>query len=241
MGSKKKTTDLDAEIRDIQSEARSSFSLRERLVNKNSRRKTKTVYTDAEAGEELGYAVDEEYQGIKSGRRLRRGLVGELDALEEEGKALLKAIDAAEEPSAADTDRAREISAETKRIRAEITAVKKRLKGSSMDFTLHTLPKPIIKGVKHQTRSHLKIKGKGVPEALLEDYNEEYSAQMLAASTESWIDHETGETHDQLTVDQARELFNYLPEGQFSRLDQAMLDLSFEATIANAGTDSADF
>lgn len=241
MGSKNKTTDLDAEILEIQEEARSTFSLRDRLVSKNSRRKTTTVYTDAEAGEELGYAVDEEYQGIKSGRRLRRGLIGDLDALEEEGKVLLKRMNASDEVDDKDTARAREISTETKTLRSKISAAKKRLKGSSIDFTLHTLPKPITKGVKHQTRSHLKIKGKGIPEALVEDYNEEYSARMLAASTEEWTDHETGETHERLTVEQARDLFNYLPEGQFSRLDETMLTLSFEAAIANAGTDSADF
>ena len=246
MGKKNKDNDLAAEFEEIQEEARSGFSLRDRLAGTSGLRETVTIYTDAAAGKELGHASDEDFgNGLKTGRRVRAGLVGELDALQEEGEALAKQIDAYNEADIEvpdeDAARAAEISAEMKRVRAAIASVTKRLKASSMEFTLHTLPKAIIKDVKRKSRESLGLKAKGIPEARMEEYETEYTAQMLVASTESWVDNQSGESYTKLTVEQARDLEGYLPVGQFDHLDRAMVELSIKAAIGNVATDSADF
>lgn len=247
MGKKNKDTSIEEELESIQNEARSGFSLRDRLAGRNNRRETVTVYTDAVAGDKLGYAFDQliPQTEVKTGHRIRKGLAGELDAIQEEGERLSAHIAALEENDTEvpeeDTQRAAEIGTEIKRLKAEIAKVTKTLNDSSLVFTLHTLPDAILKDVRRKTKLSLGIKGKGIPEARKEEWEEEYTVQLLASSVESWEDKETGETHSALTVDQAKDLQGYLPVGQFQRLDSAMVKLSFEAAIGNVGTDSADF
>ncbi|WP_217182695.1 hypothetical protein [Streptomyces sp. AC495_CC817] len=246
MGKKKISSDLQAEITAIQEEAREGYDFRARLAGANNRRKTITVYTDAAAGDKLGYAIDAVLPGgIKTGERLRKGLVGKLDALAIEGDALLKRFDALEEAGAeipdVDNDRVKEITAERAKLTKQIDALKERLKGTGIEFHLISLPKMIQKKVKRETRQALGLKAKGIPESRQEEYDDEYTARILSASVEKWTDHENGETSSSLSVQQAKDLEDFLPEGQFPRLDRACVELTFEAAIADGSVDDADF
>lgn len=251
MGKKDKTTpetdtDLDAEFAEIQDQARNDYELADRLANRSRRRKKVTIYSDAEAGEELGFAVDEiEEWGVKTGRRIRRGAVGKLDALQAEGEVLLKRIEDytenEQEVPAADAERAKQIQKESTALKRKITALKKRLDETSYVFNLQSLPEIITRDMKRQTRATLNIKGKGVPENLKEEYELEQVVQNLVASTESWTDIESGETHSKLSLPRARSFRDFLPTGQFPRLERAMVELSYEAVIAHSATDNADF
>jgi seryl-tRNA synthetase len=246
MAKKSKQSTVEAEIHDIQEEARDDFDLSKRLAGRAERKKTITVYSDADAGDELGYADEEEEMfGIKTGRRARSGLLGELDALQAEGEALAKLFETNAELEIDNDDedlaRAQAIPGEIKALKARIEKLRKQLKETSFEFTLHTLPEIIQDAVKRETRDALKIKGKGIPDARQEEYNREFVAQMLVKSTERWVDLETGEEHSSLSLERARSFKRYLPRGQFDRLDEAMVKLSFQAAIANSATDNADF
>lgn len=223
------------DIEEIQNEARKGYDLRARLAESNSRTKTVTVYTDANLGAELGYATDEEvYAGIKSGRRIRKGLIGELDALKEQAAAL-------EGDEGATQDDVDEIHKRAKSIGAKIAKVRKEMEQTAFVFTLRSVPEAVIKDCRRKARKSLGIKGKGIPEGREEEYADEYTFHMLAASVQSWEDKKTGDTFDAVTVDQARDLQGFLPRGQFQRLDEAMVELSLEVAIANSAVDDADF
>lgn len=240
---KKKNAD---ETVDIANEAREGFDLRQRLAGANNLTKTVTVYTDAAIGAELGQAVDEVIgENIRTGRRVRKGLIGELDELKDRAESLTRQMTAEEaaglEPSESLVAEAADIQKQVKTIGPKVSALRKKLDASAMIFTLRSLPDVIIRGVNRSTRQTLGIKGKGIPEARQEDYSLEYTAQMLAASVVSWKDNQSGESHTLLTVQQAHDLADYLPRGQFPRLDVAMAELHYDSQIADQSTDSADF
>lgn len=248
MGKKNKADGLgiSEEITKIRDEAREGFDFRARLAGANNRRKTVTIYTDAAAGDELGYAFDATLPGgIKTGDRHRKGLVGKLDALEAESKALLAHFDALEaaelEIPDVDQERVKEITAEIAKVREEIDVVRERIKHSAFEFHLISLPEIADRKAKREARQALNLKVKGIPEARQEEYDLEHAARIISASVESWIDVAEGEKHDGLTPAQVHDLRDYLPRGQFPRLESACVELSFEAAIMNASVDDADF
>lgn len=235
-----------SQIETIQDEARDEYDMRARLAKSNRRHKRVTVYTDEVLGEELGSAVDETYfdgiDSLKTGRRIRKGLIGELDALKERAAATLaKLEDAPDGEDEGPAAEAKQIETEITALNKKISALLKKLEKSAMTFNLHSVPDEIIKGARRKARQHLGIKKKGIPEDLQEEYNEEYACQMLSVSVADWEDKLAGEKFTSLGVQQARDLQGLLPAGQFPRLDAAMVELSFEASIANAAVDNVDF
>jgi hypothetical protein len=220
----------------IRTEAREGYSLFERLAESNHRTKTVTVYTDNALGAELGYAFDEEDFGIKTGQRVRKGLIGELDELKERA-ALIAEHGTEEEAEAAIL----EIEAAKKSLVAKVKKIQKQMQASALVFTLQSVPELVIKDSKRKARKALGIKGKGIPEAQQEDYDSEYTCQLLAASVLSWEDKKVGKKFDSLSVEEAHGLQDLLPRGQFPLLDSAMVELSLEAAIANHAVDDVDF
>jgi len=224
------------DIDDIQAEAREGYSLFERLSNSNHRTKTVTVYTNTALGAELGYAADEDDFGIKTGRRVRKGLIGELDELRERA-ALIAETGSEEEAEAAIV----EIEAAKKRLQSKVKKIQKQLRDEALVFTLQSVPELAIKDSRRKARKALGIKGKGIPESRQDEYNDEYTCQMLAASVLSWEDKKVGKKFSSLNVEEARNLKNLLPRGQFPLLDAAMVELSLEIAIANQAVDDVDF
>lgn len=228
-----------SDIEQIQDEAREGFSLRDRLAGVSQRRKTVTIYTDSAVGAELGSAEDQtDGLGLKTGRRVRKGLLGEMDALTERIEIELARAGTDKEAVAAvqaDFDKAEAA------LKRKIKAAQKKLNETAMVFTLQALPDIIVRDARRKARKELGIKNKNIPEDKQEDYSLEYTAQVVAASVATWVDNLDGKTHTGLTVEQARDLRDLLPFGQFARLDHAVYELSFEAAIGNQATDSADF
>lgn len=230
MGKKKA---VEEQFEQIAAEAREGYSLRDRLQGRTRVSKTVTVYTDEVAGRELGGAVDQEDQfGIKLGRR-RWGLKGELDALEER----LVALDKQESP---DEDEVNEVVALIEKTKKKIPGVLKRLEASALVFTLSSVPDLVKKDARRRAKKAAGIKGKGI-EGREEEFGEEYTPILLSESVQSWEDRATGKTFSTLSVEEAKWLQQDLPEGEFPKLDAAMIDLSFQAQISNVATDSADF
>ncbi|MFT4258048.1 hypothetical protein [Microbacterium sp.] len=237
---------MQAEIEEIQAEAREGFDFRARLANANNRRRVVTVYTDAAIGEKIGYAVDEELPGgIKTGRRTRKGLAGKLDALYEEAEALNKHFDFLEESGQeipdVDVARVKEIKAQIGKIEKELAAVRKDLESTAFEFHLISLPSIADRKARREAKVALGIKGKNIPEAKADDFNAEFASRLIAASVEKWVDRQTGVTYTGITPEQVNDLRDWLPIGQYARIDTAVSELSFQAAIADGATDNADF
>lgn len=233
---------VDMNIEEIQTEARNTFDMRARLAGATRRSKQVTIYTDEVAGAELGGVQDEMVGEYKTGRKIRTGLIGQLDQIREDAEretALLDSDDEDYEEQAAEITA--RLKASSEEVLEKVNALRERMAKTSMTFTLHALPDIIVRDMRRKTRAALDIKTKNIPDDLEEEYGLEYTAQMLAASVASWVDNQTGQTHGGLTVEQAKDLRDLLPVGQFSRLDRAMVELSIEVAISNQATDSADF
>lgn len=234
--------DLDIDEATVVTEARKTFDLRARLAGAKRRTKTVTVFTDDATGALLGGAVDEKIGEYKTGRKIRTGLIGELDAITDQAQGAINLLDENDDDyEAAVTLINERLQADSKAVVAKIKKLRAQMKKSSMEFTLQALPDLVMRDVRRKARKALDIAEKGIPEALQESYNLKYSAIIIAASVVSWTDHESGESFNELTVEQAEALQDYLPVGQYQQLDKAVLELSIEMTITNAATDSPDF
>lgn len=235
-------SDQENEFDEIMDEARTGFDLRDRLAGVRRRQKTVTVFTDSETGAELG-GVETKYlpgTDIVQGKR-RWGVQGRLDELREKADSLAKRIE--QTPTLADEYR-QEIAAleeEMKGLSDEASTLLKKLQETALIFKMQALPDIIIRDTRRKARKALDIKGKDIPESMQEQYGLEHVATLLAASVQSWKDNSDGKVYDSLSVQQARDLRDYLPAGQFPLLDEAMLELSFQASIGEHATDSADF
>src|SRR5690606_2935342 len=133
--------------------------------------------------------------GIKTGRRVRKGLIGELDELRERA-ALIAETGSEEEAEAAIV----EIEAAKKRLQSKVKKIQKQLRDEALVFTLQSVPELVIKDSRRKARKALGIKGKGIPESRQDEYNDEYTCQMLAASVLSWEDKKVGKKFSSLNV-----------------------------------------
>lgn len=221
------------DIEQIQSDARENFSLRDRLATGGRRTKTVTIYTDANAGAKLGFAEDGTYT------RERAGLLGELDEIRTDIQQRLKFTDENDEDAIAALKA--ELAERTGALREQITELRDELNKTAFIFTLQSLPNVIVRSLRRKARQALGIKGKDIPEDMQEDYALEHTAQFVAASVVEMTDNLTGVTHKGFTVEQAHELLDFLPPGQFDVLDNAIMNLSIERTVGKASTDDLDF
>lgn len=125
-------------------------------------------------------------------------------------------------------------------LEAQERELARRVHASGLTFHLRATPDIVNKRADREARKHLKIKG-NVPAELLADYSEQYTARIFRDTVEKWVDHETGTTHAELSVDEALGLKELLPTGQFGHLDSAVADLNFKAQISDAISADADF
>lgn len=230
------------DIEEVQGEARKTFDMRARLAGASRRTKVISVYTDDTAGEVLGSVEDEKIGEYKTGRKIRTGLIGELDEIKERATQAIGLLDEEAEDYAERTNEINEqLTTEAAEVVEKITELREQMRKSSMTFTLQALPDIIVRDMRRKSKAALDIKGKNIPEDREDEYLLEYTAQMLSASTQQFVDHESGDTFSELSVEQAHNLRDFLPPGQFPRLDRAMVELSIEVAISNQATDSPDF
>ena len=220
----------------IVEEAQGSFDLRQRLLGIAPLTKKVTVYTDAATGKELGGAEDQKGQGGIVLSRRRWGVQGRLEEIGLRAEALGKQEDLDE-----DDPEIAALEKEMSDLQKKAKTLLAKLDKSALSFTIRAVPELVIRDCRRKAKQNLGIKGKGV-QGQEEEYGLEYTALLLSASVEKWVDHASGDTHLSLSEQQARDLRDFLPAGQFARLDAAMIEVSFEAQIgATYGTDDADF
>lgn len=123
---------------------------------------------------------------------------------------------------------------------AEVQRLTDELHRSGITFHLRATPDIVNKKADRDARKFLGIKG-NVPAEQLNDYADQYTARIFADTVEQWTPHETGEVKTELTIPEALALKNFLPTGQYAKLDAAVADLNFKAQIADTVTADVDF
>jgi len=120
--------------------------------------------------------------------------------------------------------------------KAELVEV---LKQSALKIELQAIPKIVLKDCRRQAKKHLGIKG-NIPEERIEEFSDVHTAIALTKAVTSTRDAE-GHVNTTLTIDAARDLFDYLPDSEWSKIDQALADLGYRDVISGAITDDPDF
>lgn len=213
------TDDIQQIAEEAVAEAREGFELEEVLTGTPSRFKTIRVFTDEATGEELGgVEVERNEQGLPTGIR-RWGLAKVIAELQVDEEAN---------------------AAELKKARAKAKSLAKKLDSTALDIELQAVPRVVKKDARRKARKELGIKGH-VPEDLMEDYADEFDAQILSRSVVSIYSVAKDAKNRELTVAGARHLRNMLPESEYGRLDRAVSELQFRAVIAEKATSNADF
>lgn len=115
-----------------------------------------------------------------------------------------------------------------------------RVYATGFTVSLRAVPRIVIKKADRETRKALGIKGTPHPD-VVEEFSEQYTARVLRDSIEKITDHKTKSVKTDLTVDEVRALGDFLPAGEFTKIDTAMNDLSLTAQISDAITADADF
>jgi len=228
-------TTIPAEVTEAVEEVKGSFDLGALIKGRPVRYKSVKVYTDEVLGEMLGGAEDERNNlGMVAGRR-RWGLLGEADALGAE----LKVLEAYEEPAEDVKARIDEISARLIEIRDEVNDILEQMEASSLTIELQSLPPIINKDAQRKARQELGIKG-NVPADRTQEYVDEYNAQVLSRAIVS-ITNGVGEKNTTISVQDARDLYGFLPASEVQKLDAIVDEVVFKSAIAKSLSTDADF
>src|SRR5690606_11401978 len=123
-------------------------------------------------------------------RRVRKGLVGQLDELKVNTELALKYA-REDDPTVAKV--AQEFEEKSADLKSKIRHLTERLEESALEFTLQTVPPVLIRGERRKARADLDINTKGIPEALEEAFALRFQARILSASVVRWKDNLSGE------------------------------------------------
>jgi len=123
---------------------------------------------------------------------------------------------------------------------AEVQRLAKEVYATGFTVSLRAIPKIVVKKADRETRKALGIKGTPHPD-IIEEFSEQYTARVLRDSISKVTDHKTGAVKTSLTVDEVRAFADFLPTGEYDKIDAAMSNLSLTAQISDAVTADADF
>lgn len=215
-------TEIDPEIVQTVTEAKSGFGLRERLNGRPFRTDDIIIFIDEPTGDLLGGATDklDPKFGFVTGR-IRSGVIGEIDAL-----------------AGVDTEEARK---ELVRLEKRKKALLKTLHETAWVFSLHGVPDIVVEGYKRETRTSLGIKGSVVPDEQDENYNAGFTARLFDAIILNVHDNRDGADSGKLGYEEAKDLSGFLPKSEYQRLSRKIAELQFKETVSESVTASADF
>lgn len=218
-------SDIENEIESVVEEARETFELGNFLRGRSQRVKQIKLYTDEELGARLGgYEVTKKIgpSGLPIPDVRAWGLKGEYadlslnDELKKKNAKRLKAIE------------------------KEVAAILEELDETSLTLELRSVPKVIKKDAHRAAKKALDITGKNIPEALEEEYSDEYDAQILERVVTK-VTRGDGAVQHSFTAQDARELQDFLPESEYARLSDAIVELLFRTQISAKAVEDADF
>lgn len=240
------------------------FDLKARLEGRGLRRASITLYLDEELGVELGNAYDEmaEVPGypIPQRRRKRSGVIGDLDALYEEkaeveGRISKEVLDSAtdgksETPEGGDgrrethskyEDALKSVSEQIEKLEERKAELVAELERTGLVVQLRAVPPVIEKDCRRKAKATLGIESKNIPDDMIEEMRKTELAHLMAMVIQSVTDIATDSANDDVTYQDAIDLMDFLPPGQWSRLDEKLYEVQFTDAISRQIESQEDF
>jgi uncharacterized protein (UPF0335 family) len=240
------------------------FDLKALLEGRGLRRASITLYLDEELGVELGNAYDEMVQvpgyPMPQRRRKRSGVIGDLDALYEEkagveeriSKEVLDNASDGKPETAEEADGRHKIHSKyedvLKSLTEQIENLEERkaeliaeLEKTGLVVQLRAVPPVIEKDCRRKAKETLGIQSKNVPEDLMEDMRKTELAHLMTVTIQSIPDIATDTVNDDVTYQDAIDLMDLLPPGQWSRLDEKLYEVQFTDAISRQIESQEDF
>lgn len=233
-------------LENIEADTKKGFDLLERLKNRGLRRATLTLFLDEELGPKLGWAYDVNHPTQNYFiRREREGVVGELDALDEkyeEAKAELEASAATKAVTTKAHDAfEKEWADKREALQAEVTELTAELAKTGLTISMRAVPPVIQKNTRRQAKEKLGITEKGIPEDRTDEFNLSQLAYLMTVMFQSVTDVESGDVNTATSYDDAMALIDFLPPGQFERLNETMGRVQFTDAISRSIEGQEDF
>lgn len=233
----------EQDIERIEAMTKKGFDLKARLRGRGLRRATIVLFLDEELGAELG---DDKpitnSLGVEVGHN-RTGVIGKIAELNDELQALEGANDAEMPASERKTH-----AANVKRIKKEIETLTEQrdalietLSSTGLTVKLRAVPPIIQKDAHRKAKQTCGIETKGVPEDMKVEVSEAEVAHLLTSLVQSITDNESGETNEGMDYGEAVEFIDYLPPGQWFRLDALIGELQFTDAISRTIESQEDF
>jgi hypothetical protein len=244
--------EVEAAQAKLEEMTKKGFDLKARLKGRGLRKGSITLYLDELTGPELGWAYDLTNKLGFFVKRVRHGVLGELDNVEELKAKTTAAYDLA---SAAEDLKPAEKTKLTKEYNSIIAAFDAKINElesqrddlvqeithSGLTIAAQAVPTVIQKDCRRKAKATLEIKGKNIPEDLAEDFEMCEQAHLMAAMIQSITDNATGHVNLGATYEDAVDLMGMLPPGQFQRLDAMLGDLQFTDNISLSIESQEDF
>lgn len=242
-------------IKEIAEEARESFSLIEKLQNRQMRTAKITLGLDEVKSDQLAAIdalrtrlemailnasskVQDPAETKKELAKLKRKLKTEYSyeleqEISEKEEALpvqSEAFEALQKLKATYDEQ----EGEADKIRAEVNK-------ESYSLELRALPEVIVNGARRRARQTLGFKAKGVPEGREQDLEDETILEIAVDQTVRFRDNSTGEEKPKLTLDEVRAMRDFLPSSQSQKFIGTVMDLQFRNAISESAIAQADF
>lgn len=209
---------LDTAAEYIQTEAKKTFSLTDKLNGIRTRRSKVLLFTDIESLDR--YTVGK----------------GELSRLEQRLGLLNSATNVTEAGAAEKKDLAKQIKALKPKVEELFADALK----SSLGVHLRGVPNVVFKVAKREARQRFALNDGTIPALKIEEYNEFVNVVLLQSAIEK-ITTPEGEELILLTEEQVQELADTLPPTSWDALTNALDALITKDTIADAATDDPGF
>lgn len=222
------------------------FSLQDRLGGRGLRRGSIKLFLDEATGAELGWSRDVfDLLGNKESLD-REGVLGEIEDAKEELAGEI--VEDVKDENAAKVTGKQRVEFDQKPLKKRITELEKKrdaliaeIDKTSIVVQVRAIPPKIQRDARRKAKVTLKITGKDIPEELTVDFNASQSAHLMALMIQRIIDTETGEINDGATYQDAIDLMDELPPGQFSRLDNLIGQIQFTDSISESIEVQEDF
>lgn len=217
------------ESEEFVNEVKGTFDLSARLRGRSMRTGTVVVYTDEPTAERI-QTVEAALQQLTDMPAGFKSLAAAIRNLGHEDIA--DNIESVVDSGIRDMD-------EYNGLEQERDELKETLKASAIKIELQAIPKIVLKDCRRLAKKHLGIKG-NIPEERIEEFSDVNTAIALTKAITSLRDAD-GNVNTSLTVDEARDLFDYLPDSEWQKIDTALADLGYRDVISGAITDDPDF
>lgn len=241
--------DVQEKLEEIVETTRKGFDLKARLQNRGLRKATITLYLDEEVGPQLGWAFDaRDNLGTPLGR-VRAGVVGDIDELEEQKRnSVAEQLAEFAKDQTLGTDPKSMPKVDTKTIDKKIAEAEKRraellekLSNTGLTIKLRAVPPIIQKDARRRAKATLGITEKNIPDDRIADFVESETAHLMTMIFESITDNETGITNTETTYEDAIDLAGFLPAGQYTRLADKLSEVQFTDAISRSIEGQEDF